>query len=98
MVTEYDVGDLVRSSTSFTNSAGAATDPTAITVKWRIEGGSITTWVSGTDVELVNDSTGEYHADVPADSAGVYYVYWAGTGTVTAADEDTWVVKPSRVV
>ncbi len=98
MVTEYDIGDLVRSSTSFTNTAGAATDPTVINVKFRLKDGAITTYVYSTDAELVKDSTGEYHVDISASAAGTVYVYWNGTGTVVAADEDSWVVKPSRVV
>lgn len=97
-LTNYDVGDKVRSSVAFTNSSDVATDPTAITFAWRIEGGTVITFTSGVDAELVNDSTGNYHVDLTLAAAGIYYIRWLGTGTVAASDEDTWVCIPSRVV
>lgn len=97
-MTEYDMGDLVRASTAFTNSGGTATDPSTVTVKYRVGAGVVTTYVYGTDAEVEKDSTGNYHVDILANISGVYHVRWEGTGTVTAADEDTWIIKKSRII
>jgi hypothetical protein len=97
-LTEYDIGDKVRSSVVFANSAGTSTDPTAVTFAWRIGDGTVTTYTNGVDAELVKDDTGDYHVDLTLATAGVYYVRWLGTGTVASADEDTWVCLESRVV
>lgn len=95
---EYDLGDLIRASTAFTNTAGVATDPTVITVMHRVGIDTVSTYVYGTDEQVAKDSTGNYHIDILADTAGVHFVRWTGTGTITAADEDTWVVKKSRII
>lgn len=97
-LTEYDIGDKVRSSIVFANSSGTSTDPTVVTFAWRIADGTTTTFLYGTDAELVKDDTGDYHVDLTLATAGVYYIRWLGTGTVAAADEDSWVVIPSRIV
>ncbi len=97
-MTDYDNGDLVRAATAFTNSGGSAADPSNITVKYRIGAGVISSYVYGTDAEVVRDSVGNYHIDILMENPGVYHIRWEGTGTVTAADEDTWIVKQSRLI
>lgn len=84
----YDVGDLVRVSVAFTDQSGDAVDPSVVTLKWRYLGGVVVTWVHGTDDEIVQDATGEYHADipVPAAAAGLEIAYkWYGSGDVVAS-------------
>jgi len=43
----------------------------------------------------VKDSVGVYHADIPVTLPGLHYFRWAGTGTVTAAEESTFNVTTS---
>lgn len=94
----HDIGDQVRISGVFTNAAGTATDPTTVTLKLLRPDGTVTTLVYLTDVELVRDSAGNYHADVipVAGENGIWWFRWAATGAVQAADEQAFFVRPSR--
>jgi hypothetical protein len=88
---DINPGDVVRVSTSpgFKNAAGVLTDPTAVTLRWRIHQDE-TEWVYGTDEEVAKDSTGLYHADIPVTVAGPYWFRWEGTGAVKAAEEGSF--------
>lgn len=101
VVVDINPGDIARvntglnadgSPTGFKNSAGALTDPTTITLRWRVAGGTETTWVYGTNNQIVRDSAGIFHADIPIVSRGLHYFRWVGTGTVAAASEGTFSV------
>jgi hypothetical protein len=96
-VNAYQVGDLVRLSASFTNSAGVATDPTTITclVKLRYVIGAQTTTYTH-PATITKDSTGEYHVDVTPDAEGIWDYRWVGTGTVQAAAESAFNVPNSE--
>lgn len=92
-MTTYDKGDLVRATGTFTTSAGAATDPTAVFVKYTNPSGSITTLTYGTDAALVKDSTGVYHVDIDANAVGAWTYRFYSTGTGQAAAEGDFFVK-----
>jgi hypothetical protein len=94
---EINTGDIVRVATTpgFVNAAGALTDPTVVRLRWRVAGGTETTWIYLTDSQVVKDSVGVYHADIPVIAAGLHYFRWEGTGTVTAAEESTFNVVTS---
>ena len=94
----YDLGDLVRCSAAFTNSAGTALDPTAVIVKVKAPDGTVTTYTYGTDPEVVRDSAGNYHIDVDADASGTWYYRFHATGTGQSADEAAFFIQPSSVV
>ena len=97
----YDRGDVVRSTATFTNTAGTATDPTTITARLRLpdtNSADATAYVYGTDAEVVKSATGVYYMDVTCSRAGTYYVRWEGTGAVVQAEEDTWDVDPGHFV
>lgn len=93
----YDIGDLVRVSAAFKNEAGVATDPTAVSVKIRKPSGAVTTLVYGVGVELVKDSTGNYHTDISIDAKGIWIHKFIGTGAVQAVEESTFIAKPSLI-
>jgi hypothetical protein len=93
-MSEINPGDVVTVSTSpgFKNAAGVLADPTTVTLKWRVfSDDDLTTWVYGTDSQVVKDSTGLYHADIPVTKAGRHYFRWEGDGTVTAAEEGSFL-------
>jgi hypothetical protein len=92
-MTEINPGDVRRVSGSFTNPAGVATDPTTISVRWRHHRGTETTWVYGTDTQVVRDSAGVFHADIPITVSGLYYYKFEGTGAVQAAEEGTFLAE-----
>jgi len=95
MSTTYDVGDLVRCTGTFTNAAGTAVDPTAVSFMLRAPSGTETTYTYGVDAELVRDGTGVYHVDVDADEEGAWYYRFESTGTGQAAEESRFYVDQS---
>lgn len=92
-MTDFNPGDVARVDTSpgFKNSAGTLTDPTAVKVRWKAPSGAVTTWTYLTDSQVVKDSVGMYHADIPITLAGTHYYGWLGTGAVGAAEEGTFL-------
>lgn len=91
----YDVGDKIRLTHTFTNLAGVVTDPTAVTFKMKKPDGTTTTYVYGTDAELVKSATGIYYVDWTFTMADSHKYRFAGTGTVTTSDEGTILVRRS---
>lgn len=81
-----DIGDARRLSVTFTDLAGTAADPDTVTLEVRAPDGTLTSYVHGTDAEVVKDSTGNYHADLEFAQAGRHMVRWIGEGTVDAVD------------
>lgn len=77
----YEIGQVVRLRAAFTNQDGAAVDPGALSLKIKSPLGVETTYVYGTDVEVVKESDGNYYADVEPDHQGVYDAKWIGTGS-----------------
>lgn len=92
---EYTVGNVIRCSTAFTNLAGAAIDPTTVSFSFKTPAGVVTTYVYPTDVQLVKDSTGNYHVDIAADTEGLYSWRFFSTGTGKAAVEGQFAVIDS---
>lgn len=91
----YDVGDLVRVTGAFTNSAGTALDPAVVKFKFTNPAGVTTTYTFGTDAQLVKDSTGNYHVDLDASVKGTFRYRWFSTGNGQAAGEHKFFVKTS---
>lgn len=97
MIDAYDLGDLLRVTGTFTNSAGTVQDPTVVKFAFKNPAGSVTTYTYGTDAELVKSSTGIYYVDVNCSSAGTYFVRWYSTGTGQASEEDMFYVNATNV-
>lgn len=91
----YDVGDTVRCTATF-SVAGTNTDPSTVTFKVKLPSGSITTYLYGTDVELVKSAVGIYYADVSATAAGGYAYRFSSTGTAKAAAEHRFEARHSQ--
>jgi hypothetical protein len=91
-MSDINPGDIVRVSTApgFKDLAGTLADPTTVKLLWRRHGESTTTWVYLTDSQVVKDSVGLYHADIPVVEPGLHYFRWEGTGAVVAAEEGTF--------
>jgi hypothetical protein len=89
----YYIGDVARCTLTFRTvlpdgSQGAITDPTTVTAKVRTPAGAETSYVFGVASELVKDSTGIYHIDVPCLVSGKYVVRGIGTGAVPTGSAD----------
>ena len=93
----YNVGDLVRASVVFKNSAGTATDPTVVTARYQNVTGGDTSLTYPTDGALVKDSAGNYHVDIDCTAGGTWYFRFAGTGAVQSAAEGSFVVDTARL-
>ncbi len=95
----YDVGDLIRLSGIFYDEDGDPIDPTTITLKVKDLAGTTTTYVYGTDPEVVKDRVGHYHADITIDGAGdgFWYYRWESTGTAVTAEEGKFLIKEKNV-
>lgn len=81
----YEVGDRPSISSTFT-SGGTLTDPTTLTFTYRTPAGVETTWVYGTNPEIVRSSLGVYTLELPLTEAGRWDYKWTATGTVAAVD------------
>lgn len=90
----YYKGALVRCRTQFRDpeTQDAYVDPASVTFKVRAPNGTTTTYVYGTDAQLVKESVGHYRADVNADQAGQWTFRFESGGTYQDADEATFTV------
>jgi hypothetical protein len=96
MAQHFDKGDQVRVQTTFSDSDGTVSDPATVTFKFTIPAGTTTTYVYGTDAELVRLSEGIYYVDIDCATAGIYYWRMYSTGSAQAADEGFFSVEASR--
>jgi len=97
MATIYDLNDTVGASVTFA-VASVATDPTAITFEARSPvTGTITSYVYGTDAELVKVSTGNYTVDIALSEPGRWWIRWEGTGTAAGSEQTYFDVDYDRV-
>lgn len=92
-------GQLVDASCTFSVS-GVNTNPTTVIARYRYVTASATTaqfpTASTADAWLLRDSTGVYHFDFTAISAGTYYVRFEGTSACVAAEEGYFDCITSR--
>lgn len=88
-------GALVKINCLAENLAGTAIDPTTLTCKIRKPDRTVTTYVYGTDVELVKSATGTYYVYFSVTLDGVHRYRFSSTGTGQAANEAEFEVLPS---
>lgn len=92
---EYDVGDLVKVTGTFTNpdSSDAPLDPTAVRLKVQDPSGNVTKIAyDGNNADpseagrIWRSSTGVYNYNIDVDEAGYWHYRWYSTGTGQASD------------
>lgn len=95
----YDSGATVRLKLTMTDSSGTAVDPGALTFKVRQPDGTVTSYVYGTDAQLVKSSTGIYYVDWPIPKTlaaeGVWSYRFEATGANAGAVESQFTVRNS---
>lgn len=92
----HAVNTTVPIAVNFQDLNGTDVDPTTVTFKLYSPSGTTTTYVYGTDAELVRLNTGDYYADVVPDESGRWFYRWSSTGTGTAiAREGSFIVEAS---
>lgn len=87
----YIAGNKIRVSVTF-KQAGVSVDPGAIFVSYQRDSQAAVVWQYGVDDEVVKDSTGHYHADIDAATAGAWKYRWYSTGAGQAADQGAFTV------
>jgi hypothetical protein len=97
----YMSGSLVQSAATFLNQAGVPTDPTTITLKYKVGGGAIQTVVYPSS-PIVRLGQGVYYANF--DTTGWFgpgnrldIQEWIGAGTVIGINADSWEVEPATL-
>lgn len=93
MTQSYDIGDAPRLAVAFTDYADVEADPTVISFVMTEPDGVITTFIYLTDVELVKDSTGNYHLDYPITKAGRHLFKFVGTGAVVSTQTSEFYAR-----
>ena len=92
---DYDIGDLVRLKSTFTNTTtNLVDDPTVITCTVSNPDKTRLTLTYGVNVALVRESKGVYYFDFPPTMEGLHWYGFQGTGNVTASEELSFYVRP----
>lgn len=89
-------GDTLRFGVEINTPDGEPTDPDTLTFKMMEPDGTVTTFVAGTDDELVNDDVGSSHVDRTLDQAGSHFLRWDAEGDLAGAREESFLVRPSE--
>jgi hypothetical protein len=92
----YQAGDTYPAQLTILDAAGTAADPDSLTLTVREPDGTTIVYVYGDDSEIVRDSEGIFHADIPVDAAGMWAFAWATTNEQEAEGVQVWV-SPSAV-
>lgn len=92
---EYQLGDVIKLSANFQNNS-VDVDPSAVTLKVKSPVGTISSYVYGTDSELVKDSVGDYSLNYTPSLEGRYAFRWVSTGTNAGADEGFFDIAESQ--
>lgn len=93
---EYYRGTTVRCSVTFKDAADVKANPGTVIFKFLDPSGNATSYLYGTDSEVVNPAVGEFHCDVYVDESGVWTQGWWGTDPVPAAAEAQFSVLESE--
>lgn len=96
-INTYDLGDLVKVTGTFTDTAGTALDPSTVSFTYKDPAGTSTTLVYGDDDAVVKSSTGVYYVNINANIAGHWFWRWHSAGTGQAADNGQFYVEPSGI-
>lgn len=91
-MSSYGIGNVVRVTGNFTDpfNSDADTDPGLVKAAIKNPSGNLTTYVYGTDAELVRSTTGVYYVDVYFDEVGTWHIRIYSETTGIAAAEQTF--------
>lgn len=89
----YDIGDEVVFYVDFTDTAGAAANPTTVTLKVMKPDGTTNTYTGGT---VSNPTVGRFEKPVVLDQEGRWWYRFEGTGAVAISAERYVQVRDSR--
>ena len=88
----YDRGDVVRVSSTFTDTGGAKANPTNVaTYITRPDGGVVATTFSTGAGAIKRPATGVFYQDILTTASGPYWYRFTSTGNISASAE--WVFR-----
>ena len=91
----FNAGTLVTVTATFEAISGTPTDPSAISLKYRVVGEAITTWTYLGAGSITRTGTGVYVAELDTTSlAGAWIGEWIGTGACQVTQPFTFMVVP----
>ena len=79
------VGATVTLAIQYNDTNGDDVDPDTVTFETYSPQGITTTYVYGTNAELVRRDTGDYYVDFVPDESGRWHYRWTSTGTLLAS-------------
>lgn len=82
---DYDIGDEVAFTGTFTELDGTPQDPSTVTFKIRDPSGNVDTLVYNTDAQPTKQSVGVYQVLYTLDEAGEWIYRYVSTGTGAGA-------------
>ena len=91
-ITIYDKGDLAKLVGRFTDVDEVATDPAVIHFTLTDPDGNATSYLYGTDAQLIKESTGVYYVLWDCQTVGTYNYRFYSTGAGQTAGEERFVV------
>src|SRR5687768_16221148 len=93
---KHYIGSPIAFAANFSSAAATDVDPDTVTF-WTCDPlGSQTSYVYGTDDEIVKDSGGDYTATIIPDSPGRWFFKWITTGTnLVVVSEGDFLVQDS---
>lgn len=93
---KHYIGSPIALTANFQSAAGSDVDPTTVTFWTSDPCGTQTSYVYGTDDEVVKDSVGDYTATIIPDSPGRWFWKWITTGTnLVVVSEGDFLVQDS---
>lgn len=93
---EYNEGDVLVFTVTFTDAAsGNLVDPTSVAFGYRVNAGTITSFVYGSGGAITRVSQGKYKASVDSnDVPGTWVWEWQSTGLGQAITSGSFTVTP----
>jgi len=87
------IGNLVKVKATFKDEHNEKGDPATVQVAVKEPSSTVTTYVYGTDPELVRESMGVYYILIDTtDNAGEWQFVWNSSGTLQAAGQTRFTV------
>lgn len=93
---EFEPITRIRIRASIRNFEGVLADPTTLECIVREPDGTETTYVWGTDLELVKSSDGDFYVDWDASQAGQHKYRWQAGGTIVASFGGSFNIRQPR--
>ena len=94
----FQLGDVRRTSHSFTSLVGVALDPTEVYFQYQRPGTDVTVTLHyGVDGQLFRTGVGEYYVDMNCDTAGIWYGQWRSTGGGESCEEAAFYCAAGEV-